>query len=162
MAETLDTRDMLANTFEPQRKFRWLLAIDGIDAYTLKTAARPQMTFEDTTIDWMNAKRFLAGKGTWNPIEITLHDPIAPSASVKVFNWVRLVYESATGRMGYASYYKKDVQLKMLDPQGSVIGLWDIQGAWPMDIKMGELDYASSDPVEISFTMRFDNAIQQF
>jgi hypothetical protein len=162
MAETLDTRDMLANTFEPKRKFRFIMAIDGIDAYTLKTAARPQITFEDTTMDWMNAKRFISGKGTWNPIQITTHDPIAPSAAVKVMDWVRLNYEPLTGRMGYATYYKKDIQLKVLDPQGSVVELWDLQGAWPQDINFGELDYASSDPVEINFSLRFDNAVLQF
>lgn len=162
MAETLDTRDMLANTFEPKRKFRWILAIDGIDAFTLKTAARPQINFEPVTIDWMNAKRFLSGKGTWQTMAITTHDPIAPSAAVKVMDWVRLNYEPLNGRMGYATYYKKDIQLKVLDPQGSVVELWDIQGAWPTDINFGELDYASSDPVEVAFTLQFDNATLQF
>ena len=153
---------LLANAYEPKRKFRWILAIDGIDAYTLKTAARPSLTFDETVIDWINAKRYLAGKQTWNSIQVTTHDPIAPSAAQKVMNWVRLVYEPLTGRMGYATYYKKDVTLKLLDPQGTVVEWWDIKGAWPQDVNFGELDMSTSDPVEISFTLRFDNAIQQY
>ena len=111
--ETLDTRDLLANTFEPKRKFRWVLAIDGIDAFTLKTAARPSLTFEETVIDFINTKRWISGKQTWNEIQVTTHDPIAPSGAQKVMDWVRLNYEPLTGRMGYASPF---VQLFALTP----------------------------------------------
>lgn len=162
MPETLDVNSLLANTYEPLRKFRWILQIDGVDAYTLKTAARPQLTFDETVIDYINTKRYVSGKQTWNPIAITTHDPIAPSASQKIMDWVRINYEPLTGRMGYASYYKKNISLKLLDPQGTVVQLWDIIGAWPQDVNFGDLDYASSDNTEISFTLRFDNAILQY
>jgi hypothetical protein len=33
MAEVLEVQDMLANTYEPKRKFRWILQIEGIDAF---------------------------------------------------------------------------------------------------------------------------------
>lgn len=153
---------MLANNYEPKRKFRWLLQIDGVDAFVMKTAARPQITMEETVVDYVNVKRYLSGKPTWNPINVTLHDPIAPSAAEKVIEWLRLNFEAATGRMGYATVYKKDVTLKMLDPQGAVIEQWRLQGSWPMDINWGDLDYASSDNVEIAFTMRFDQGFLEF
>jgi hypothetical protein len=162
MPETLNVTQLLANTYEPKRKFRWVLQIDGIDAFVLKTAARPQQTFEETVIDFINTKRYVSGKGAWNPIAITMHDPIAPSAAQKIMDWVRLNYEPLTGRMGYASFYKKDLQLKLLDPQGTVVELWDIKGAWPQDINFGDLDYATSDNAEIAYTLRFDNATLQF
>lgn len=165
MAETLSPTGefgLLANNYEPKRKFRWILQIDGIDAYTLKTAARPQATFDETVIDYINAKRYVAGKMTWNPIAVTTHDPISPSAAQKVMDWVRLCYEPLTGRMGYANFYKKNISLKLLDPQGTVVELWDITGAWVQDVNFGDLDYATSDNVEISFTIRFDNATLQY
>lgn len=162
MAETLDTTTLLANTYEPKRKFRWYLTIDGIDAYVMKTAARPQATFEETVIDWVNAKRYLAGKMAWNTMACTCNDPIAPSAAQQVMEWLRLNYEPLTGRSGYATFYKKDITLKLLDPQGTVVELWDIKGAWAQDINFGDLDYASSDAAEISFTLRFDNAVLQY
>jgi hypothetical protein len=161
-AEVLTVAQLLANTYEPKRKFRWILQIDGIDAYVLKTAARPQGTFEETVIDFINAKRYISGKYTWNPIPITLYDPISPSAAMNVMNWVRLNYEPLTGRMGYATAYKKDIVLKLLDPQGTVVELWDIVGTWPQDVNWGDLDYASSDNAEISCTLRYDNATLAF
>lgn len=162
MAEILETNQMLSNLFEPKRQFRWILAAGGIDAFTLKTAARPQMTFEDVTIDYMNVKRYLAGKPTWNPIAVTLYDPIAPSAAQKVMEWVRLSFESVTGRMGYFQFYAKDLNLKMLDPVGAVVEDWLIQQAWIQEFNFGELDYAISDPVSISLTLRFNQAILSF
>lgn len=162
MPETLETAQLLANTFEPKRKFRWILQIDGIDAFVMKTSARPQATFEETVIDYINAKRYISGKMSWNPMQVTMHDPIAPSAAQKIMDWLRLNYEPLTGRMGYATFYKKDITLKLLDPQGTVVELWDITGAWAMDINWGDLDYASSDNAEIAFTIRFDNATLQY
>jgi len=162
MAEILETNTMLANSYEPKRKFRWTMEIDGIDAFTLKTGARPQMTFEETVIDYINTKRYVAGKMAYSPLNITLQDPIAPSAAQKAMNWVRLSYEVATGRAGYASMYKKDFSLKMLDPQGAVIEQWDIKGAWVQDLNAGDLDYASSDNAEISLVIRYDSALHQY
>jgi hypothetical protein len=77
-------------------------------------------------------------------------------------DWLRLNYEPLTGRMGYATFYKKDITLKLLDPQGTVVELWDMTGAWPQDINWGDLDYASSDNVEINFSLRYDNATLQW
>lgn len=162
MAEILETNQMLSNTYEPKRKFRWIMEIDGIDGFTLKTAARPQQTFEETVIDFINTKRYLAGKMAYSPLNITLHDPIFPSAAQKVMQWVRRCYEVQTGRMGYATFYKQDFTLKMLDPQGVVIEKWDLKGAWVQDSNFSELDFASSDAVEIALVVRYDSAIHLF
>ena len=162
MAEVLEVGQMLANTYEPKRKFRWILEIDGIAAYVMKTAARPQSTFEEVVIDYINAKRWISGKMAWNPIAVTLHDPIAPSAAQQVMDWLTVNYEQESGRMGYASIYKKDVTLKLLAPDGAVAEVWTLKGAWAMDINWGDLDYASSDNAEISLSIRFDWALLSY
>lgn len=156
MAEILEVNQMLADSFEPKRKFRWIVAINGIDAFTAKTASRPQVTFDETVIDFINQKRYLSGKGTWAPINLTLYDPIIPSAAQKVMEWIRLDWENLTGRMGYAQFYKKTINLKLLDPVGAVVEDWELQGTWIQDANFNDLDYASSDPVEIALTLRFD------
>jgi hypothetical protein len=158
MPEILETSQLLAHLYEPKRKFRWLLSWQGLDAFVLKTCQRPQITFEESVIDYINTKRYVAGKGAWNPIQVTMNDPVSPSAARKVFDWVRLVYEPKSGRMGYATIYKKTVQLKLLDPAGSVVEIWTLTGTWPQDVNFGDLDMASSDLVEIACTLRFDNA----
>ena len=59
MAETLSVTDMLPNKFEPKRKFRWVFAIEGIDAFLMKTAARPTVTIAEQEIPYMNSTRCL-------------------------------------------------------------------------------------------------------
>lgn len=162
MAEILDISSGIRDIFEPKRKFRWVLAINGIDAFTAKTANRPQITFDETVIDYINVKRYIAGKASWQPLAITLYDPIVPSASQKVIEWVRLCYENTTGRMGYAQTYKKEINLKLLDPIGAVCEDWSLVGAWVQDGNFGDLDYSVSDPVEVAMTLRFDQAYLQF
>ena len=59
MAETLSVQDMLPNKFEPKRKNRWIFALEGIDSFLIKTAARPSISIEEQTISYMNSKRLL-------------------------------------------------------------------------------------------------------
>ena len=162
MAETLPVTDMLPNKFEPKRKFRWVFAVEGLDAFLMKTAARPNVTIEETEISYINSTRYLAGKAKFEAITVTLHDPIAPSGAQQVMEWVRTHFESVSGRAGYADFYKRDCQLKLLDPVGTVVELWDIKGAFLTNATFGDLDYGGSDPAEISLTLRFDNCVLQY
>tara|TARA_R100000008_G_scaffold86844_2_gene82015 strand:+ start:344 stop:832 length:489 start_codon:yes stop_codon:yes gene_type:complete len=162
MAETLAVTDMLPNKFEPKRQFRWVLAIEGIDAFIVKTASRPNVSIEEIEIPYINHKRFVAGKASFETLSVTLHDPIAPSGAQQVMEWIRTHFESVSGRAGYADFYKRDIQLKMLDPIGTVVELWDIKGGFLTAADFGSLDYGTSEPTEISLTIRFDNCVLQY
>ena len=163
MAETLSVTDMLPNKFEPKRQFRWIFAIEGIDSFLMKTAARPQMEIANIEIPWINTKRYLAGRLTFQTMGITLHDPIAPSGAQQVMEWIRTHAETVSGRSGYADFYKRDCQIKLLDPIGTVVELWDVKGAMITDANYNDLTYDSDDAiVEISLTLRFDNCVLQY
>tara|TARA_R110000851_G_scaffold38986_1_gene99609 strand:+ start:117 stop:605 length:489 start_codon:yes stop_codon:yes gene_type:complete len=162
MAETLSVTDMLPNKFEPKRKYRWVLAIEGIDAFLLKSASRPSVSIGETEIPFLNSRRYIAGKHSFEAMSVTLHDPIAPSAAQQVMEWIRTHSESVSGRAGYADFYKRDIQLKMLDPVGTVVELWDIKGAFLTSANFGDLDYGTEDPTDISLTIRFDNCVLQY
>lgn len=160
--ETLDVSSMLPNLFEPKFTNRWVLMIEGIDAFILKTAQRPTFTTETNEIPFMNATRYVAGKTKFEPIEIVLFDPVAPSAAQQTMEWLRLCYESVSGRAGYADFYKRDIQLKLVDGPGNVIELWDIKGAFMSSLNYGELTYEEQKMLEISVTIVYDNAVLQF
>ena len=161
-AETLDVTSMIPNKFEPKRKNRWILMIEGIDAYIIKTTSRPTITTEEVEVPFINSRRYLAGKTSFGTIACTLHDPIAPSGAQQVMEWVRTHFESVSGRSGYADFYKRDIQLKLLDPVGTVIELWDIKGSFITSANFGELGYDGADAQEIQLTLRFDNCVLQF
>lgn len=163
MAETLSVTDMLPNKFEPKRKFRWVFAIEGIDSFLIKTAARPQLSTEEIPMPFINSTRYLAGRTQFGELSLTLYDAIAPSGAQQVMEWVRTHFESVSGRAGYADFYKRDIQLKMLDPVGTVVELWDIKGAFIKTANFGDgLDFSSNDAVEISLSLRYDNCVLQY
>ena len=162
MADLIDPQDIMFTPFEPKLKNRFIMEIDGIPAYMIKTAQRPQIQFDEVELNHMNVTRYVKGKGKWQQLQITLYDPIVPSASQAVMEWVRLSHESVTGRDGYSDFYKKDVNFNVLGPVGDKIEEWTLKGAYITDAQFGDLDFSSSEPVEITVTLRYDYAILQF
>ena len=163
MAETLSVTEMIPNKFEPKRKNRWIFAIEGIDAFLIKSAARPSYTSSAQEINFINSTRYVAGKMKFGTLSVTLHDPIAPSGAQQVMEWIRTHFESVSGRAGYADFYKRDCQLKMLDPVGTVVELWDIKGAQLNSANFNELTYDDEGSVQdISLEIQFDNCVLQY
>ena len=162
MAETLSVTDMLPNKFEPKRQHRWIFALEGIDSYLVSKANRPTISTTEKTIPWINSTRYLAGKFTFGDLSIELHDPIAPSGAQQVMEWIRTHQEMVSGRAGYADFYKRDCQLKMLDPVGTVVELWDFKGAFIKTATYNTVDYGSDEIMKIALGLRFDNCVLQF
>ena len=162
MANLIDANQAMFTPFEPKLKNRFVMSIDGIAAYLIKTTGRPSISFEEVELNHLNVKRFVKGKATWEPVEMTLYDPVVPSAAQAVMEWVRLSHESVTGRDGYSDFYKKDVLIKVLGPVGDVVEQWTLKGAWIQSANFNDLDFSSSDPAEISVTLRYDYAILEF
>ena len=138
------------------------MEIDTIPSYMVKAAARPSIQFEKVTLDHINIKRQLQGKGEWQDITITLYDPIVPSGAQAVMEWVRLSHESITGRDGYADFYKKDITFYMLGPVGDKIEQWTLKGAFIQQANFGDLAFDSNEPATIELTLAYDYAILEF
>ena len=162
MAELLSANDIMFTPFEPKTQNRFVFNIDGIPAYTIKAGNRPTITFEEVALSHLNVKRYVKGRGEWQTLDITLYDPIVPSAAQAVMEWVRLHHESVTGRDGYSDFYKKDVTFNLLGPVGDVVEEWVLKGAFIQSADFGELSFEDSTPVEITATIKYDYAILQF
>ena len=163
MAETLTVAEMIPNKFEPKRQNRWVFALEGIDSFLIKTAARPNMSIATQTLKFINSTRYIAGRAEFQTMSVTLYDPIAPSGAQEVMEWVRTHFESVSGRAGYADFYKRDCQIKLLDPVGTVVELWDMKGVHIESADYGQLSYDDDGtPTEISLTLRYDNCVLQY
>jgi hypothetical protein len=77
-------------------------------------------------------------------------------------DWVRDHHESATGRDGYSSFYKKEVRLHQLSPLGEVVEEWILKGAFITDAKFGQYDWGADDIQSIDVTLRYDWAFLNF
>ena len=162
MPQLIDPTDIMFTQFEPKVQNRFIMYIEGIPAYTIKAAARPQMNFEDITLDHINVKRYVKGKGDWQPLTITMYDPVVPSAAQSVMEWVRLSHESVTGRDGYSDFYKKDITFNVLGPVGDIVEEWILKGAYCQAATFGDMDWTSDTPTELSMTIEMDYAILNY
>ena len=163
MAELLEPQDIMFTPFEPKTQNRYIMYIEGIPAYLIKTAARPKIVFEEVTLEHMNVTRYVKGKGKWDALAIELYDPVVPSAAQAVMEWVRLSHESVTGRDGYSDFYKKDVTINVLGPVGDKVEEWTLKVCWCKEADFKELGWdKGTDPAGISLNLRYDYAILQF
>jgi len=162
MADLIDPSEIMFTPFEPKTKNRYIMYIEGIPAYLIKTANRPSINFEAITLDHINVKRYVKGKGEWQELEISLYDPVVPSAAQAVMEWVRLGHESVTGRDGYSDFYKKDITINVLGPVGDKVEEWTLKGAFITAANFNDLAWESNDPAEVTLTLRYDYAILQF
>ena len=143
--------------YEKKKKNRFLIRFPsdlGINEWWVSTASRPTITQTETEIPFLNTSSWVVGRYIWEQINVTLRDPIGPSASQAVMEWVRLHSESVTGRQGYAVAYKRDLVLQMLDPTGAAISEWIIKEAMITTAKFSELDYSGDDLATIDITLK--------
>ena len=162
MPDLIDPSEIMFTPFEPKTKNRFIMYVEGVPAFLIKTINRPSITFEEIELDHINVKRYVKGKGSWETLEITLYDPIVPSGAQSVMEWVRLSKESVTGRDGYSDFYKKDITINVLGPVGDKVEEWTLKGAWIQAANFGDLDWSASEPLDISLTLRYDYAVLQF
>lgn len=153
--------DLLLNApvqYEMLRQNRFLLRMPsdlGIQEWWVSTAQRPKINITKTPIQFLNTETYVAGRYTWSSISVTLRDPIGPSASQAVMEWVRLHVESVTGRMGYAAGYMRDIELEMLDPTGVVVSKWLLKNCMLTDnTDFGALNYNTDALAEITLNIQ--------
>jgi hypothetical protein len=148
--------------YEPKRQNRFILrfpAAMGINEWFVESASRPKISIASKEIEFLNTSTFVSGRFKWEPITVKFRDPIGPSAAQALMEWVRLHAESITGRMGYASGYKQDLTLELLDPTGVVIEKWQLIGCIITNADFGALAYNSDSLADISITMQPDRCI---
>lgn len=151
---------------EPKRAYRWILDVDGIQAYTIKKVSKPSFTITESEHQFINHTYYYPGRVTWNTISFTLVDPINPDVSAALIKKiVDSGYKPAGKETDTKTMNKKDstkalgeIKIEQLDSDGSPIETWTLKNAWIKDVKFGELDYSTDDMVEIDVEIRYDYA----
>ena len=151
--------------YEPLRNNRFLLRFPsdlGIQEWWVQDCGRPKLKQNNVKIDFLNTANYVLGKYEWEAITITLREPIGPSATQAVMEWVRLGTESVTGRQGYAVSYKRDLILEQLDPTGTAVSQWIIKNAMLTDVQFSELKYTEDSLSTVSITIQPQYCILSF
>ncbi len=159
----LDSNEIFFTAFEPKQANRFILYVDGFPSYMVKAVSAISLTQNAITLNYINVYRKIKGKTVWNPITLTLYDPITPSGAQAAMEWVRLGHESVTGRDGYSDFYKKDLTLDIVGPVGDVVSEWVIKGAIITEVNFGDYDYDSVDtPTNLTITVDMDYCVLNF
>ena len=160
--------DMLLNMpseYEPLRKNRFLLRFPsdlGIQEWWVSNASRPSITMGETEIPFLNTSTWVVGRYIWEQVNVTLRDPIGPSASQAIMEWIRLSSETVTGRQGYAVSYKRDLILEMLDPTGVSVSQWILKNCFIVSATGGDLSYDDDQLATWDLTIRPDYCILSY
>ena len=158
----LDPNEIMFTAFEPKVTNRFIMYIDGIPSYMVKSVTSPSFTDGVIKLDHINTYRKIRGKREWQNMTLSLYDPITPSGAQAVMEWARLGYESVTGRAGYSDFYKKDVILNILGPVGDIVGEWIIKGAFVVSSNFGQYNWSTDEAINVEMQLAMDYCVLNF
>ena len=127
---------------------------------------RPEVTFENMTLDVYNSRIKYAGKHTWSDLTLTVRDDVSGAVSKLVGEQVQKqfdFFEQASAASGID--YKFTTVIEILDGgngafEPTVLEAFELEGCYLQKVTYQGGDYTSSDPLDIAMTITFDNAIQ--
>jgi hypothetical protein len=159
----------------PKLSYRFRVMFENFGISTPRTEltkqvvdfTRPEITFDDITLEVYNSKVRLAGKHTWSDVTVNIRDDVLGNVSRLVGEQLQRqfdFFEQASAGSGID--YKFVTRCEMLDggngtnaPQ--VLETWELYGCYLTTASYNQVQYSSSDPVQITLTIRFDNALQK-
>jgi len=155
-----------------QYRFRCILENFGVSTprseltKQVVDVTRPDLNFEQITLDVYNSRVYMAGKHTWNPITINIRDDVNNAVTKLVGEQIQKqfdFFEQSSAASGID--YKFTARIEMLDGDGgaskpNVLETFELYGAYIEAVNYQTLAYATSDAVTIQLTLRYDNCIQ--
>ena len=155
-----------------QYRFRAILENFGVSTprseltKQIMDVTRPDLNFEQITLDVYNSRVYMAGKHTWNPITINIRDDVNNAVTKLVGEQIQKqfdFFEQSSAASGID--YKFTTRVEMLDGGGgsstpNVLETFELYGAYIEAVNYNTLNYATSEAATISLTVRYDNAIQ--
>lgn len=127
---------------------------------------RPDVSFDEQTIEIYNSKLKYAGKPSWGNTTVNLRDDATGKIAQLVGQQIQKQFdfaEQASARSGID--YKFTMKCEILDggngayaPQ--ILETWEMYGCYLQSADYGDLNYGDSSPVQIALTIAFDNALQ--
>ena len=127
---------------------------------------RPNLSFEQMTIDAYNSRTYLAGKHTWEPVTLTLREDANNNVQKIVGQQLQRQFDFFEQQSAVSSgSYKFQTRIEILDggngtDGANVIDRFQLVGCYIESANYNTLAYATSDAVTTSLTIRYDNAVQ--
>ena len=158
----------------PKLQYRFRVILENFGVSTPRSeltkqvvdVTRPDLSFDQITLDVYNSRVYMAGKHTWNPITLNIRDDVNNAVSKLVGEQVQKqfdFFEQSSAASGID--YKFTARTEILDggqgaSEPTVLETFELYGAYVESVNYNTLAYNTSDPATISLSIRYDNAIQ--
>tara|TARA_R110000851_G_scaffold18212_2_gene57301 strand:+ start:269 stop:898 length:630 start_codon:yes stop_codon:yes gene_type:complete len=159
----------------PKLQYRFRVSLENFGVSTPTTeltkqvidVTRPNVSFEQMTIDVYNSRVYLAGKHTWEPIVLNLREDVNNNVQKLVGEQLQKqfdFYEQSSAASG--ADYKFVTRIEILDGGNganvpNVLETFELYGCYVEAANYNSLAYSNStDPVSVTLNIRYDNAIQ--
>lgn len=172
-----------ATAVQPKQSYRFKVILIGVGSPALGSAGVSQFeltknvvdinlpTFnqQEHEIDSYVSKYYIQGRHNWDTTTMTLRNDfdnnvarIVQSQLDQQYNAYHHSHAAAAGRN------KFQTKILLLDGQNregeepTFLEGWHLTGCWFSNINWGQVQYSNGDPIQISTTIRFDNAFHYF
>jgi len=158
----------------PKLKYRFRVMFENFGVSTptteltkqVQTAARPQVQFQNQTIEIYNSKINYAGKHTWQTIAITLRDDVSGNVQKLVGEQLQKQFDFLEQSSAASAIdYKFNLRIEMLDggnggDKPNVLETWECYGCYLTAVNYQNLAYSEQTPAMIDLTIQPDNCVQ--
>ncbi len=158
----------------PKLQYRFRVTLENFGVSTPTTeltkqvvdVTRPQLTFESIELPVYNSKVYIAGKHTWNPLTLNLREDVNNNVQKLVGEQLQKQFdfmEQASAASGVD--YKFLTRIEILDGGNgaftpTVLETWEAYGCFITEANYNTLAYANNEPVTVTLTIQYDNAVQ--
>jgi hypothetical protein len=144
-------------------KHQWLIKKLGpilVDSMSPARYARgitlPKISFDEEAVDGGAIRYKFARFVGWDDVRIEFYD--TEGLTAKLDAW-RAQVGTADAGIGFASDYKKQSTILLIDGDGNPVVTVDLMNSWPKQIAYGDLTYTDSDAKIVEVTLSYDYAV---
>ena len=158
----------------PKLQYRFRVSLENFGVSTPTTEltkqvvdiTRPNLSFEQVTVDVYNSKVYLAGKHTWEAVTLTLREDVSNNVQKLVGEQLQKqfdFFEQSAAASG--SDYKFVTRIEITDGANganavNILETFELYGCYIESANYNQLAYQTSEPVTVTLSLRYDNAIQ--
>ena len=158
----------------PKLQYRFRVSLENFGVSTPTTeltkqvidVSRPNVSFEQMTLDVYNSRVYLAGKHTWEPVALNLREDVNNNVQKLVGEQLQKqfdFFEQSSAASGLD--YKFVTRMEILDGGNgihtpNILDTFELYGCYLESANYNTLNYATNEPVTVSLSIRYDNAIQ--
>ena len=158
----------------PKLQYRFRVSLENFGVSTPTTeltkqvvdVTRPNVSFEQITVDVYNSRVYLAGKHTWEPITLNLREDVSNNVQKLVGEQLQKqfdFFEMSAAASG--ADYKFVTRIEILDGGNgantpNTLETFELYGCYIESANYNQLSYSTSEPVTVTLALRYDNAIQ--